>query len=199
MISYEAAPGAKVFIKGSEVLKDGWVGAAHSGGCGPGAPGRRRRRRSPHGDTNSPARCFPMPISPSPCPASWAAGRGSIPARRRHGAVSAPAWTGVRRRQAAGAGGTTARTGGAASAAVPRLHCSGPAAKRPAAASPRRTDHAGGRRLARCALLGGDVGTGHSDPSGLGNAGRSRHRSDHPSSRVRSRAERRWASSASRG
>ncbi len=24
MISYEAAPGAKVFIKGSEVLKDGW-------------------------------------------------------------------------------------------------------------------------------------------------------------------------------
>ena len=25
MISYEAAPGAKVFIKGSEVLKDGWV------------------------------------------------------------------------------------------------------------------------------------------------------------------------------
>ena len=109
----------------------------------------------------------------------------------RHGAVSAPAWTGVRRRQAAGAGGTTARTGGAASAAFPRLHCSGPAAKRTAAAPPRRTDHAGGRRLARCALLGGDVGTGHSDPPGLGNAGRPRNRSDHPSSRVRSRAERR--------
>jgi hypothetical protein len=39
MISYEAAPGAKVVIKGSEVLKDGWVQASISGG-GPGAGGR---------------------------------------------------------------------------------------------------------------------------------------------------------------
>src|SRR3954452_6303909 len=40
MISYEAAPGAKVFIRGSEVLKDGWVQvSAPAGGRGlpPGA------------------------------------------------------------------------------------------------------------------------------------------------------------------
>jgi hypothetical protein len=39
MISYEAAPGAKVVIKGSEVLKDGWVQVSISGG-GPGVGGR---------------------------------------------------------------------------------------------------------------------------------------------------------------
>ena len=38
MISYEAAPGAKVIVKGSEVLKDGWVEQATPTG-GPGAPG----------------------------------------------------------------------------------------------------------------------------------------------------------------
>jgi hypothetical protein len=36
MISYEAAPGAKVFIKGSEVLKDGWVEQPSPAGVGPG-------------------------------------------------------------------------------------------------------------------------------------------------------------------
>src|SRR5689334_24547327 len=42
MISYEAAPGATVIIKGSDVLKDGWVQAAVPAGFGPGpgpAPG----------------------------------------------------------------------------------------------------------------------------------------------------------------
>src|SRR5579859_4840169 len=39
MISYEAAPGAKVVIKGSEVLKDGWV-QVHVPAGGPGAGGR---------------------------------------------------------------------------------------------------------------------------------------------------------------
>ncbi len=39
MISYEAAPGAKVVIKGSEVLRGGWVQGSISGG-GPGAGGR---------------------------------------------------------------------------------------------------------------------------------------------------------------
>src|SRR6185436_13639990 len=40
MISYEAAPGAKVLIKGSEVLKDGWVQVSSPvGGRGAGAPG----------------------------------------------------------------------------------------------------------------------------------------------------------------
>src|SRR6185436_10615262 len=40
MISYEAAPGAKVFIKGSEVLKDGWVQVPSPvGGRGVGGPG----------------------------------------------------------------------------------------------------------------------------------------------------------------
>jgi hypothetical protein len=38
MISYEAAPGAKVFIKGSEVLKDGWVELPIPAG-GPGGQG----------------------------------------------------------------------------------------------------------------------------------------------------------------
>jgi hypothetical protein len=39
MISYEAAPGAKVFIKGSEVLKDGWVRVSSPlGGRGVGVP-----------------------------------------------------------------------------------------------------------------------------------------------------------------
>ena len=76
MISYEAAPGAKVFIKGSEVLKDGWVEQPIPTG-GPGGAGGSVSHRSPHGATNSPARCFPMPISPSRCLASWAAGRGS--------------------------------------------------------------------------------------------------------------------------
>jgi hypothetical protein len=39
MISYEAAPGAKVFIKGSEVLKDGWVQVSSpAGGRGAGGP-----------------------------------------------------------------------------------------------------------------------------------------------------------------
>ena len=39
MISYEAAPGAKVFIKGSEVLKDGWVKQPIPAGAGPGGRG----------------------------------------------------------------------------------------------------------------------------------------------------------------
>jgi hypothetical protein len=39
MISYEAAPGAKVIIKGSEVLKDGWIQEAVPAG-GPGGAGR---------------------------------------------------------------------------------------------------------------------------------------------------------------
>src|SRR4051812_36811679 len=39
MISYEAAPGAKVFIKGSEVLKDGWVEQPIPAGGGPGGRG----------------------------------------------------------------------------------------------------------------------------------------------------------------
>ncbi len=39
MISSEAAPGAKVVIKGSEVLKDGWVQASLPGGLGPGGRG----------------------------------------------------------------------------------------------------------------------------------------------------------------
>ena len=39
MISYEAAPGAKVFIKGSEVLKDSWVEQPISAGVGPGGQG----------------------------------------------------------------------------------------------------------------------------------------------------------------
>jgi hypothetical protein len=38
MISYEAAPGAKAIIKGSEVLKDGWVEQPIPTG-GPGAQG----------------------------------------------------------------------------------------------------------------------------------------------------------------
>jgi len=39
MISYEAVPGAKVFIRGSEVLKDGWVEQPIPTGVGPGAQG----------------------------------------------------------------------------------------------------------------------------------------------------------------
>jgi hypothetical protein len=40
MISYEAAPGAEVFVKGSEVLKDGWVQVASPvGRGGVGGPG----------------------------------------------------------------------------------------------------------------------------------------------------------------
>ena len=88
MISYEAAPGAKVYIKGSEVLKDGWRQEPISAVFGPGA----RRNQPPfHGATNSPARCFPMPTSPSPCPASWAAGRGSIHAWLTWGRICAGA------------------------------------------------------------------------------------------------------------
>src|SRR3954464_3676613 len=39
MISYEAAAGAKVFIKGSEVLRDGWVEQPVPAGAGPGGRG----------------------------------------------------------------------------------------------------------------------------------------------------------------
>ena len=39
MISYEAAPGARVFIKGSEVLKDGWVEQPIPAGVGRGGQG----------------------------------------------------------------------------------------------------------------------------------------------------------------
>ncbi len=67
MISYEAAPGATVFVKGSEILKDGWQQESISMGF------RWRQAklakvpaRSPHGNTNSPARCSPMPTTPSP-------------------------------------------------------------------------------------------------------------------------------------
>ena len=200
MISYEAAPGAKVFIKGSEVLKDGWVtGVQSRRRSRRWRPGRRDvSRRSPHGATNSPARCFPMPTSRLPCPASWAVGVARSravdmgPFLRRRGLVfvdGKPLEPVEQQRELAAP----------RSAAGARLHGTCPAAKRPAAAPSGRADHAGGRRLARCALLGGDVGTGDSDSSGFGHAGRPRDRSDHPSSGVRSRAERRWASSASRG
>ncbi len=37
MISYEAAPGAKVFIKGSEILKEGWRQNPIATGRGPAA------------------------------------------------------------------------------------------------------------------------------------------------------------------
>src|SRR4029078_2224926 len=46
MISYEAAPGAKVVIKGSEVLKDGWVQVSIAAG-GHGAGGRRASGDAP--------------------------------------------------------------------------------------------------------------------------------------------------------
>ena len=81
MISYEAAPGAKVFVKGSEVLKDGWkqesipVGFRGFGGQA-GQPGSQK---SPHGGTNSMAQCSPMPTNPSPCPAWRDIGNGLIP------------------------------------------------------------------------------------------------------------------------
>ena len=81
MISYEAAPGAKVLIKGSEVLKDGWQQESIPVGFRrPGAPpARLRKPRSAHGSTNSPAPCSPMPTIPLPWPASWANGNGWIP------------------------------------------------------------------------------------------------------------------------
>ena len=48
MISYEAAPGARVVIKGSEVLKDGWVQAPISG-AGPGRGARGGGPAAPQG------------------------------------------------------------------------------------------------------------------------------------------------------
>jgi hypothetical protein len=62
MISYEAAPGAKVFIKGSEVLKDGWTRDPANAFRRPGgANGNPTAPPPPHGGISSLARCFRMP------------------------------------------------------------------------------------------------------------------------------------------
>ena len=91
MISYEAAPGAKVYIKGSEVLKEGWT-------QDPVNVFRRRRalqaalllllRRLPPGDTSLPARCSPMPTTLSRWRAWPATAHGWIPKRLTWGLTS---------------------------------------------------------------------------------------------------------------
>jgi hypothetical protein len=64
MISYEAAPGAKVFIKGSEVLKDGWqpdpAPQFRGGQGGPGGGPGGRPAGGPAGA--APARPVPTPV-----------------------------------------------------------------------------------------------------------------------------------------
>ena len=67
MISYEAAPGAKVVIKGSEVLKDGWVQETIPVGF-PGFGQERRATESLRGVMNSRARCSPILTILLPCP-----------------------------------------------------------------------------------------------------------------------------------
>ena len=60
MISYEAAPNAKVFIKGSEVFKDSWRQESipvRRFAAGAAAQVKAKSR----GITISPARCFPTP------------------------------------------------------------------------------------------------------------------------------------------
>ena len=156
MISYEAAPGAKVFVKGSEVLKDGWQQESiPSGFRGPGSaswPGSQAK--SPHGVTNSPARCSPMPTTPSPWPASpgdWAwldtKAVDMGPYFRRRGLVfvdGKPLEPMEQLRELASA----------AAAARPRLRDQPAPPQRPARSHARRTDHAGGWRLAGCPVLG---------------------------------------------
>ena len=188
MISYEAAPGAKVFVKGSEVLKDGWQQES--------IPVGFRRRRSPsrpgskpksaHGSTHSPARCSPMPTTPSPWPASpgdraWLDHQNRSTWVRISAAADWSSWTASRwSRWSSFANWRCAHLQPA-----PRLYDSSRAANRPAPSPPRRTDYAGNWRLAGCPVLGGKLGKRHSHPPGLGNARRPPHRSHHPRTGLR--------------
>ena len=57
MISYEAAPGAKVYVKGSEVLKDGWRQETVSESFRA-APGSRNHRLAPRPYKRDVSRCL---------------------------------------------------------------------------------------------------------------------------------------------
>ena len=151
MISYEAAPGAKVYIRGSEVLKDGWTQETV-------ADRRRRERRdpaSPSGATTCRQRMFPDVYNPFALPSIMGVLGVAGHHDRRHGALSAPPRAGVRRRQAARADGAASNE-----LAMPNLRPCPTFRSRPvpqnghAAAPPRRRDHAGDRRHANGALLG---------------------------------------------
>ena len=163
MISYEAAPGAQGVHQGLRSAEGRLGAGAHSGRrLGLEARADRRSRRSPRGATNSPARCSPMPTSRLPCPASWAAGRGSIPGSvdmgpflRRRGLVfvdGKPLEPVEQQRELAAPGLQPVPD-----FTVPAQPQNGLPPRRAG-----RADHAGGRRLARCALLGRGVGAGDS-------------------------------------
>ena len=81
MISYEAAPGAKVFIKGSEVLKDGWVEQPIPAGvraCRPGRAGAAGHRMAPRIHRRDVPRCLQ-----SLCPAQHHGQLGMARSTRR--------------------------------------------------------------------------------------------------------------------
>ena len=190
MISYEAAPGAKVFVKGSEVLKDGWAQVSVR---------RRSRRWRPRwsdaaADTTwrheLTGAMFPDAYKPFALPSTWALVSGSTPESwtwdrifRRRGLVfvdGKPLEPVEQQRELTSA----------ESAAVPRLPVPAQPPEWPAAASTRRADHAGDRRLARRAVLGGALGAGDPRAPSVGHARRPHDRSHDPRAGLRPRAER---------
>ena len=155
MISYEAAPGAKVFIKGSEVLKDGWqqesIPVRRFGvGLGPAKVlVEVTAWRHELTGTMFPDAYNPFALASVPGDRAWLDTKtvDMGPYFRRRGLVfvdGKPLEPMEQLRELASA----------ASAPAPRPPGTAAAAHRPAAAHARRTHHAGDRRLAGCAGSG---------------------------------------------
>ena len=110
MISYEAAPGATVFVKGSEILKDGWQQESI-----PMGRGRGRKRPGSGPDTHVATRTHRHDVSRclQPLRPGQRAGRLVLAGHQngRHGPVFPPARIGLCGRQTAGADGAASRTG----------------------------------------------------------------------------------------
>ena len=198
MISYEAAPGGKVFVKGSEILKDGWQQESIPVGFRAAeAKPAKLQARSPHGSTNSRhdvPRCL-QPFALASVMGQWEwLDTKSVdmgPYFRRRGLVfvdGKPLEPMEQLRE-------LAMRASAARPPISRFH---PRLKTACLLAPRRTDHAGSRRLAGSQVLGRRLGNRDSHPPGLGHARRAPDRSHHPSTRLRPRAKRSWLHPASR-
>ena len=104
MISYEAAPGAAVIVKASEVLRDGWQPSTEPMPWAPKAVQCRIWKHELSGAL--------FPDAYNPFAPGQRAGRLVVARHqaRRHGPVFPPARTGLRRRQTARARGAVSRT-----------------------------------------------------------------------------------------
>ena len=179
MISYEAVPGAAVFVKASETLNDGWQPSSVYRGRGGDAGGITVWQHDLTGSL--------FPDAYNPFALGHHAGRLVVAGHkdRGHCAVSAPAGIDFRGRQTAGAGRAGARLGRCAG-----CHQPGAVVQRRTHPQPAEADHAGNRRRAGRQVLGGLRGNDALHARARRHRGTSADRNHHPRAGVCAAAER---------